>query len=379
MNARERFIAIMHFTEADRVPYHELGAWGQTIARWYKEGLPRVDNRGPGGYWEFLYGHEYFGLDRRDYVDLNMRIVPPFQPVVIEENERYVVAVNEQGIKTKALKEGTVLGSRPSMDQYLEFPVKNRADFRKLKRRYDPHSPFRYPKWWKDKVKCWQIRDYPLCLVPNGCLGFYGTLREWMGTENLSYAFYDNPVLIHEMTEFLADFIIEATRRALEEVKVDYFNFWEDLAGKGGPLISPRIFREFMFDPYKRVIDFLHRHGVDIITLDSDGEFEVLIPLLLEVGVTGIWPLEVAAGMDPVCLRKKYGKNLALSGGIDKRVLTKDKKAIEQELMSKVPYLIEQGGYIPTIDHAVPPDISLKNFMYYLNLKKKIAEGKLGI
>lgn len=31
MNARERFIAVMHFREADRVPYHELGAWGQTI------------------------------------------------------------------------------------------------------------------------------------------------------------------------------------------------------------------------------------------------------------------------------------------------------------------------------------------------------------
>ena len=105
----------------------------------------------------------------------------------------------------------------------------------------------------------------------------------------------------------------------------------------------------------------------------------MLIPLLLEVGVTGIWPLEVAAGVDPVSLRKKYGKNLALSGGIDKRALTRDKKAIEKELMSKIPYLIEQGGYIPTIEHAVPPDVSLNNFMYYLNLKKKIVEGKLGI
>ncbi len=379
MNAQERFMAVMHFKEADRVPYHELGAWHQTIERWYKEGLPRVDNEGGQGYWEFLYGHEYFGVDRRDYVDLNMKPLPTFQPRVIEEDERYLVAVNEQGIKTKALKEGTVLGTRLSMDQYLEWPVKNRADFHKLKQRYDPHSSLRYPKWWKDKVKCWQIRDYPLCLVPNGCVGFYSTLRQWMGTENLSYAFYDNPVLVHEMTEFLADFIIEASRRALEEVKVDYFNFFEDLAGKGGPLISPRLFREFMFDPYRRVIDFLHSHGVDIITLDSDGDCEALIPLFLEVGVTGIWPVEIAAGMDPVSLRKKYGKDLALSGGIDKRVLTKDKKAIEEELTSKMPYLIEQGGYIPTIDHAVPPDVSLENFMYYLSLKKKLAEGKLGV
>ncbi len=96
----------------------------------------------------------------------------------------------------------------------------------------------------------------------------------------------------------------------------------------------------------------------------------------MEAGVTVTGPLEIAAGMDPVSLRKKYGKDLALWGGIDKRILAKDKKAIKEELMSKIPYLIEQGGYIPTIDHEAPPDISLENFMYYLSLKKKIAEGK---
>ena len=376
MNARERFVASMHFKEVDRVPNDEQGLWGQTIARWYEEGLPRVDNG--GAYWSLFYGHEYFGLDRKGYIlsSSNLGPIPPFQPRIIEENERYVIAVNSKGIKTKALKQGTVLGTRYSMDQYLEWPVKNRADFHKLKQRYDPHSPFRLPKWWKDKVKCWQIRDYPVSLGADGAIGFYGTLREWMGTVNLSYVFYDDPDLVHEMIEFLADFIIEVSGQVLEEVEVDYFNFFEDLAGKGGPLISPRIFREFFFTHYRRVTDFLRSHGVDIIHVDSDGNYDVLLPLLMEAGVTVTGPLEIAAGMDPVSLRKKYGKDLALWGGIDKRILAKDKKAIKEELMSKIPYLIEQGGYIPTIDHEAPPDISLENFMYYLSLKKKIAEGK---
>jgi len=32
------------------------------------------------------------------------------------------------------------------------------------------------------------------------------------------------------------------------------------------------------------------------------------------------------------------------------------------------------GGYIPTVDHTVPPDVPLENFLYYLQLKRKIAE-----
>ena len=58
--------------------------------------------------------------------------------------------------------------------------------------------------------------------------------------------------------------------------------------------------------------------------------------------------------------------------------LAKNEKAIETELTEKLPYLISRGGYIPHLDHVVPPDVSLKNFIYYMKLKKRIIEGKIG-
>jgi len=79
--------------------------------------------------------------------------------------------------------------------------------------------------------------------------------------------------------------------------------------------------------------------------------------------------------MDPVKIRKKYGKNLALMGGIDKRELAKDKKAIEKEVRRKILPMLKAGGYIPTVDHTVPPDVPLENFLYYLELKRKLVEG----
>jgi uroporphyrinogen decarboxylase len=70
--------------------------------------------------------------------------------------------------------------------------------------------------------------------------------------------------------------------------------------------------------------------------------------------------------MDAVNIRKKYGRDLAFSGDVDKRELAKDKKAIEQ------------GGYIPTVDHTVPPDVSCDNFMYYMEIKMKALQGEYG-
>ena len=59
-------------------------------------------------------------------------------------------------------------------------------------------------------------------------------------------------------------------------------------------------------------------------------------------------------------------------GGIDKREVAKGKEAIKQEVMKKVPKLIEEGGYIPKIDHSVCSDISLENYSYFTNLLKEV-------
>lgn len=107
--------------------------------------------------------------------------------------------------------------------------------------------------------------------------------------------------------------------------------------------------------------------------MDSDGDISELIPLWLEGGVNGMFPLEVAAGMDAVQLRKKYGKELILWGNIDKRALIKGKDAIKEELDKKVPFLISQGGYFPGIDHLVPPDISLENFNFYIEYIRSLV------
>jgi Uroporphyrinogen decarboxylase (URO-D) len=373
MTERDRFIETMTFGAPDRVPNHELGLWGHTYERWLTEGAPEEAVAG-----DWFVGLDYYGMDRREFVPINMGMIPPFDTEVLEETDRHIVARHGNGIVTRALKEGTVHGTRWSMDTYLRFAVETPEDFQALKRRYVASEPTRYPGDWQARVEAWARRQHPLCLLTNAAMGLYSNCRIWMGTENLSYAFHDQPKLVHEMMDLIADFTIEVLHRALDEVEIDYFNYFEDCAYKTGPLLSPAAFREFLLPRYKRINEFLRSHGVKIITLDSDGNTEVLIPLILEAGIDGIWPLEIAAEMHPQKLRAQYGRDLALCGGIDKRELAKGPKAIEQEVLSKVPALIEQGGYIPYVDHTVPPDVAWQDFLYYMELKRKCLAGEFG-
>ena len=372
MNMRERFRNCLQFQPVDRVPNHELGLWGQTFERWRAEGMPEHAIR--EGWFE---GIEYFGMDRREFLDIRLGMIPGFDYEVIEETDRYIIARNGQGIVTKALKEGTVHGTRSSMDQYLRFAVETPEDFAQMKKRYDPADPLRYPTFWNSRCVSWAHRDHPMCLCVNCAMGLYSNLRIWMGTENLSMAFYDQPALVHEMVEFVADFTMETLHQALHDVQIDYFNYFEDFACKSGPLFSPATFREFFMLHYQRMNRFFNEHGVSIISLDSDGNTEALIPLLIDSGITMHWPLEIASDMEPQKIRAQYGHRLALSGGIDKRELTKDRAAVEREVMRKVPELVQDGGYIPTVDHTFPPDIPYDNFLYYMELKEKCLAGEV--
>ncbi|OGV81814.1 MAG: hypothetical protein A3K19_26480 [Lentisphaerae bacterium RIFOXYB12_FULL_65_16] len=46
--------------------------------------------------------------------------------------------------------------------------------------------------------------------------------------------------------------------------------------------------------------------------------------------------------------------------------------AIEKELYSRLPPLLDQGGYIPHLDHTAQPDIPYADYMYYIELKLKL-------
>ncbi len=79
------------------------------------------------------------------------------------------------------------------------------------------------------------------------------------------------------------------------------------------------------------------------------------------------------AGMNAVEMRKKYGKEVLLVGNIAKEVLIKGKEAIKKEVYSKVPYLMEAGGYIPSVDDEMPIEVPFQNYVYYIELLKKLS------
>ncbi|MCC6729229.1 MAG: hypothetical protein IT208_07805 [Chthonomonadales bacterium] len=371
MTDRERFIASMEYTPCDRRPNHELGVWPQTAVRWHQESARASD----AFTWNWFHGEDALCLDRREYIPVNYGFIPTFPHEVLEETDEYEVVRNGLGVVTRALKAGTVGGGRMCMDQYLDFPVKRPEDFPDIRRRLEAAISTRYPADLEARIAGWEARTCPLVLGENcAANGFYWRAREFMGTEALSYAWYDYPALMHEMMEFFADFIIETSRPVLDRVSVDYFTLNEDLSMKNGPLLSPESYRRFVLPHLRRMVAFMKGHGVRYFALDTDGDPTPIVPLMMDAGVDVLWPIERASNIGPVELRRRFGRSLRLWGGVDKREIARGPEAIRAHLRELIP-LVEEGGYIPTVDHTVPPDISWDNFRYYMDAKRALLAG----
>lgn len=360
---------VMTFEPADHVMNMEIAVWGQTRERWLAEGMPEDYNTA------FMQvGESRLGLEGYDTFALNATgPIPACEDRVLEETDEHVLFTDGFGRTRRARKSGTVGGTRLSMDTYIGFPVTDLPSFREYRFRYEGPVGERYPADWEGEKRRLSASECPLTLMNPlaGTFGYYSMLRNWIGTENLSYLWYDDPALIHECLEFLTDFALGVLQRALSEVAFDFVIIHEDMAGKGGPLMGPKLFSEFLLPHYRRYVGFLKAHGVRLVLVDTDGDHNVLIPVFLEAGVDGFTPMERAAGMDPVRTRQEYGADVCMMGGVDKREVAKGRAAIDAELARLAP-VVDGGGYIPTIDHAIQPDVSYEDFLYYLEAKRKL-------
>jgi len=349
-----RFREWMTFGVADRAPLWEWSPWESTLRRWQREDLG-----------ESAKPPQFGECDEKVRCGVDQWMLPRFEERILAEDDETVTDLTDRGVVRRRFKSRDVT----AMPEYIDYPVKRRADWESLKGRYDPSDPARFPPDWRKRCREWRNRQPVVVFQTARAPSLFGLVRELMGPERTLYAFYDEPALVHDIMEFNTEFLIGLLPRVLDECPVTTIFFWEDMSYRGGPLISPAMFKEFMVPRYKRVTEMARGKGIDTIMVDSDGNVEQLIPLWLESGINGVYPMEVAAGMDVAKLRSQYGRDLVMTGGIDKRTLAKDRKAIDEELARRLP-VAERGGYIPHLDHAIPHDVPYENFAYYWERKK---------
>lgn len=364
----EPYYRVFAYQQVDRVPDIEFGYWPQTVRRWLKEGLTlEMTREEQNSYWISKLD-DFLGLDRlsEDWLRLRLNMNPAPVEEIIERKEKSVIARDTTG----AIYERFLVDvEEASIPHYIKFPVEAPKDWETMKERYRFDDPARdIPQ---EDIKRVAVSAANGKMISVFCHGPYGLLRNFMGFENLSLAFYEYPDMIHNMVDHITELTLRQIRKLPSDLPIDNVGWWEDMASKNGPFVSPKMFREFLQPSYHEIMNEVRKHGCAISMVDCDGNPHDLVANWLEEGVNIMFPLEVTAGVDPYAWRKEFGMEMRLRGGIEKHALAISREAIDKEL-ERIKPLLCQGGFIPHLDHVVPPDVSYDNYRYYLERKRKL-------
>lgn len=316
MRNRERFKRTMQYGGPDRVPYFEEGIRDEVLDVWRLQGLlPDAE------------GCRLFPSDA--WVEIQPDLMP-----------------------------------RPELSRW---PA-TRPELAELEKRLDPLDPDRLPPDWKEHPQ----DTVRLLRVHRGffqSMGVYG----WNQFTRVMVALIEDPVFIREAMSIWGDFNARMAERVLKEVECDAAIFNEPIGGNEGPLISPKMYEEFVLKSYQPLFDVLRRYGVETIIFRTYANAKLLIPSILEKGFNCLWACEVfIQAMDYRELRRDFGRDLRLIGGIDLDALRNGRQAIRRELEEKVPPLLADGGYLPLADGRVREDVTLSDYEYYRQLLKEI-------
>jgi len=322
MNSRERFIRTMNYEHPDRPPLFEDGIRENVIEIWHSQGLGKTDR-----------------LESMFSFDIREEIEPVLDPLPI-----------------------------PS------YWPKTPAGLKSLANRLDPEDPKRLPDDWGNKVRAWKTRQYPLILrVHRGyflSMGVHG----WHRFTDAIQMLIDRPHTIEAWMDIYSDFCAKLVRRILQQVVVDAALFSEPIGGNQGPLISPKMYSSFVLNSYMPILETLREFGVGTIIYRTYANTRILLPSVIKAGFNCLWACESnPQAMNYREIRREFGRDLRLIGGIDADCLRQNKSMIQDEIMGTVPQLLEEGGYIPLADGRVREDVTFTNYMYYRKLLEAVS------
>ena len=321
MNNRQRFYETLHYGNPDRPPYFEEGIRNETLSTWLNQGMPRnIDLQ------------TQFPSDGRIEVRLELDPNPPYE----------------------------------------QWPSRL-VDLERLPERLDLSDPIRIPDNFDPEL----IKETDSVCMVRTHEGFFLSMevRDGATFTKLMYQIQDDPHFVHKWMEIRGEFAAKLADNVLQKAPFDAMIFSEPIGDNNGSLISPKMYEDIVLPSYKPLLEVASRHGIETLICRTYANMKVLIPSLLKWGIDCLWACEVEQNvMNYPTLRKEFGKDLKLIGGIDLDALRSSKGAIRQAV-DEIKPLVEEGGFIPLADGRIRPDVPYDNYVYYRKLLREIIGG----
>jgi uroporphyrinogen-III decarboxylase len=261
-----------------------------------------------------------------------------------------------------------------SMPDFITYPVRDRDSWEFFRERETPRAKMPTDER-EERCRAYDDRDRPLVISAGGTVG---SVRSLMGPEAACTALYDDPELVRDIMRWKLDMTREYVFPLIERLRPEVVALWEDICGNHAMMVSPRQFEEFGGGYYRETCAAARASGADLVTVDSDGNVGELVPLLASFGVNGLYPFEAKGNADLISLRDQLPE-FVMFGWLEKETVNEgNEDRIEEEIVSKVPPMLERGRYFPNGDHGIQPLVTFDGMRRFMTILHEVCGNPEG-
>ncbi|MBU0716300.1 MAG: hypothetical protein KJ964_13170 [Verrucomicrobia bacterium] len=227
----------------------------------------------------------------------------------------------------------------------------------------DPDDPSRY-QTLRDSLAAGKGERFVV-----GCIGFSLFERAWTlaGMENVLMAMVADPDFIHTLLDRILAYNLRVIENACR-LDIDAMEFGDDWGQQTGLIMGPELWRQFVYPRVRQMYQAVKARN-KFVFIHSCGKVQEIFPDLIEAGLDVFNPFQPEV-MDPVTMKKQFGRRLVFFGGIStQRLLPFGTVAqVKKEVRELLKVVGEQGGYIAAPAHAIPGDAKPENIAAMLDV-----------
>ncbi|MEM3546033.1 MAG: uroporphyrinogen decarboxylase family protein [Candidatus Bathyarchaeia archaeon] len=241
---------------------------------------------------------------------------------------------------------------------------------------YEPPDPF-HPDVVEmvDRIMK-RVKNRDIAAIAQCHSGWHMAFQVRGGIDKISIDLYRNPYFVRKLMEKIAG-ACRGFAKLMAEAGIDALFVTDDYADSRGPLINPKLFREYELPNLREVVNIGKRYGIPVLK-HSDGNLYPILEDIIDTGICALHPMEPGV-MDLKYIKERYGSRICLIGNVDcKYVLTfGSEEDVRRDVRRCIESAAQGGGFILASSNSLHANVRVENIYVMIDEARRYGKYPL--
>lgn len=241
---------------------------------------------------------------------------------------------------------------------------------------YEPPDPF-HPDVVEmaDRIMR-RVKDRDIAVIAQCHSGWHMAFQVRGGIDKISIDLYRNPYFARKLMDKIA-VACRGFAKLMAEAGIDALFVTDDYADSKGPLMSPKLFREYELSNLEEIVKIGKSYGIPVLK-HSDGNLYPILDDIIDTGICALHPVEPGV-MDLKYVKEKYGSRICIIGNVDCKYVLPfgNEEDVRRDVKRCIESAAQGGGFILASSNSLHANVRVENIYVMVDEARRYGKYPL--